>query len=70
MLVLSRKHGQSITIGDQIVITVVRVGRGNVQIGVAAPDDVKILRQELADRERDAAAINSSHLLAGVAAGY
>ena len=34
MLVLSRKRGQSIAIGDQIVITVVRLGRGNVQIGI------------------------------------
>ena len=50
MLVLSRKLGQSIVIGDQIVITVVRLGRGNVQIGVEAPAHVRILRQEVIKR--------------------
>jgi carbon storage regulator len=50
MLVLSRKRGQSITIGDQIVITVVRLSRGTVQIGIDAPGHVSILRQEIVDR--------------------
>jgi carbon storage regulator len=50
MLVLSRKRGQSITIGDQIVITVVRLSRGNVQIGIDAPGHVSILRQEIIER--------------------
>jgi carbon storage regulator len=50
MLVLSRKLGQSIVIGDQIVITVVRLGRGSVQIGVEAPPHVRILRQEVIER--------------------
>ncbi len=53
MLVLSRKIGQSITIGDQIVITVVRLSRGNVQIGVEAPGHVRILRQEIVQRMID-----------------
>ncbi len=50
MLVLSRKVGQSIVIGDQIVITIVRLGRGSVQIGVEAPPHVRILRQEVLER--------------------
>jgi carbon storage regulator len=53
MLVLSRKCGQSITIGDDIVITVVRLGRGNVQIGIEAPGHVRILRQEVIQRMLD-----------------
>ena len=50
MLVLSRKVGQLIVIGDQIVITIVRLGRGSVQIGVEAPPHVRILRQEVLER--------------------
>jgi carbon storage regulator CsrA len=50
MLVLSRKVGQSIVIGDQIVLTIVRLGRGSVQIGVEAPPHVRILRQEVMER--------------------
>jgi carbon storage regulator len=65
MLVLSRKRGQSITIGDQIVITVVRVGRGNVQIGIEAPGHVSILRQEIIDRLIDNGEIEDHGLYAG-----
>jgi carbon storage regulator len=47
MLVLSRKLNESILIGDQIQITVVGF-RGNcVRLGIAAPGNVSILRQEL-----------------------
>ena len=37
MLVLSRKVGEQIVVGDGIVITVVRMGQGSVRIGVEAP---------------------------------
>jgi carbon storage regulator len=47
MLVLSRKVGQRILIGDNITVTVVRVGQGGVRIGVEAPDDLEIVREEL-----------------------
>jgi carbon storage regulator len=57
MLVLSRKIGQSITIGDHIVITIVRLSRGNVQIGVEAPGHVRILRQEIIQRMIDSGAL-------------
>jgi carbon storage regulator len=53
MLVLSRKSGQSIMIGDDVVITIVRLGRGNVQIGVEAPHNVRILRQEVVERMQE-----------------
>lgn len=65
MLVLSRKCGQSIAIGDQIVITVVRLGRGNVQIGVAAPGHVPIFRQEIIERMIDEGEIEDNSLFAG-----
>lgn len=47
MLVLSRKRGERIHIGEDIVITVVDVDRGKVRIGVEAPRDVPVYRQEL-----------------------
>jgi carbon storage regulator len=50
MLVVSRKIGQRIFIGDNIVVTLVDVDRGKVRIGVEAPNDVRILREELLDR--------------------
>jgi carbon storage regulator len=47
MLVLSRKIGQRVKIGDGIVVTVVAARGGHVRLGVEAPGDVTILREEL-----------------------
>lgn len=47
MLVLSRKLSQQIVIGSDIRITVVKIDRNQVRIGIEAPDDVAILRGEL-----------------------
>lgn len=49
MLVLTRKLNESIRIGDDILITVVGVDRGKIRLGIAAPQDVKIMRSELPD---------------------
>lgn len=49
MLVLSRKSMQSVTIGSDIRITVIRLEGNQVRIGIEAPRDVRILRDELAD---------------------
>jgi len=49
MLVLSRKPLQSIMIGPDIRITIVKVERNQVRIGIEAPRDVTILRDELID---------------------
>jgi len=49
MLVLSRKAGQKIIINEKITITVVRVAQGSVRIGVDAPDDCTIVREEILD---------------------
>lgn len=48
MLVLSRKYGEKIYIGDGICITVVDIDRGKIRLGVEAPPDVPIYRQEIA----------------------
>ena len=47
MLVLSRREGQRIKLGDAIVVTVVRVAGGLVRLGIEAPSDILILRTEL-----------------------
>lgn len=47
MLVLSRKIGSSIKIGDDIILTVVKVDRNQVRLGITAPKHVSILRDEL-----------------------
>ena len=47
MLVLSRKLGEKIFIGENICITVVDIDRGKIRIGIEAPRDVPIFRQEL-----------------------
>jgi carbon storage regulator len=47
MLVLSRKESQRIRLGDSIVITVVRVAGDKVRLGIDAPRDMLVLRDEL-----------------------
>ncbi|MEK6248720.1 MAG: carbon storage regulator [Planctomycetales bacterium] len=47
MLVLSRKVGQRILIGDNIAVTVVRIGQGGVRIGIEAPKELEVIREEL-----------------------
>lgn len=50
MLVLSRKVGEKILIGDNISVTVVRVAQGIVRIGVEAPQETPIVREEIKDQ--------------------
>ncbi len=47
MLVLSRKEAQRIRLGDEIVITVLRLGGDKVRLGIEAPKDMLVLRDEL-----------------------
>lgn len=50
MLVLSRKVGERILVGDDITITVVRMAQGVVRIGVEAPNDMPIVREEIKEQ--------------------
>ena len=52
MLVLSRKIGEKILIGDQISVTVVRIAPGVVRIGIDAPDNLNIVREELKTQDQ------------------
>lgn len=47
MLVLTRKKGETIRIGGDIVVTVVDIGQGKVRIGVEAPKTVPVDRSEV-----------------------
>jgi len=47
MLVLTRKPGERLVIGDNIVLTVISVRNGQVRLGLEAPRDVPIRREEL-----------------------
>jgi carbon storage regulator len=49
MLVLSRKQNERIRVGDSGVVTIVRVSGDKVRIGIEAPPDVRVLRDELDD---------------------
>jgi len=51
MLVLSRKESERLIIGEKIVVTIVRIAGGSVRIGIEAPSDVQIQREEV--RRRD-----------------
>jgi carbon storage regulator len=47
MLVLSRKQNERILVGDSVVVTVVRVSGDKVRIGIDAPANVRVIRDEL-----------------------
>ena len=47
MLVLSRKPGERILIGEDVAVTIVRIGPNTVRVGVDAPRGMSIVREEL-----------------------
>ncbi len=54
MLVLARRSGESIRVGDSVRITVVAVSNGQVRLGIDAPDHVTVHREEVYERIADA----------------
>ena len=59
MLILSRRAGESLTIGDDITITVVGVSGNQIRLGITAPREIRVLREEIykaLDEENRAAA--------------
>jgi carbon storage regulator len=61
MLVLSRKAGEKLFIGDNIVITIVDIERGKIRIGIDAPKHVSVSRAELLSPQQQAEIIANSH---------
>lgn len=53
MLVLTRKIGEGIVIGDDITLKIIEIKGGNIRIGIDAPQDKKIYRQEVYDKISD-----------------
>lgn len=47
MLVITRKAGESVLIGDNIEVTVVRIDDGSIKLAIKAPREIPILRKEL-----------------------
>lgn len=54
MLVVTRKKGESILIGDDIEVSVSKIEDGSVKIAISAPKDVTILRKEIYKQVEDA----------------
>ncbi|MCA9015674.1 MAG: carbon storage regulator [Planctomycetaceae bacterium] len=54
MLVLTRKLAEGIRIGDEILVKVIRTGKGSIKIGIDAPDHLRVVRGELFEEEQGA----------------
>lgn len=52
MLVITRKNGEGFLIGENVRVTIVETAKDRVKIGIDAPSDIKIIRNELFDTER------------------
>jgi|UPI00039CDA62 carbon storage regulator len=69
MLVLSRKRGESIRIGNQIILSIIDKSDGSVRIGIQAPPEIPIYREELyqkivkENQQAVAAAANPAQLI-------
>ena len=57
MLILSRNIGESIVIGDDVVVRVLQVKDNQVRIGVDAPKDIPVHREEIYDRIQNEKAV-------------
>lgn len=70
MLVLARKVGEALAIGDVITVRVLEIKNGQVKIGVEAPEEVPVHREEILERIREAnrqAALETPADLSGLA---
>ena len=63
MLILTRRVGETLMIGDDIAVTVLGVKGGQVRVGVNAPRDVIVHREEIYERIRDEDATEHPPLL-------
>ncbi|MBI5408127.1 MAG: carbon storage regulator CsrA [Nitrospirae bacterium] len=63
MLVLTRKSNESIKLGDDITITVVEVKGNSVRLGIKAPANLRIYREELYEKIRQENLLSSNLLL-------
>jgi len=66
MLVLTRKAGEGIVLNGEIVLTVIEVRGRRVRLGIQAPDDVVVLRRELADFKTEQPELDPLDAMAGL----
>ncbi len=52
MLVVTLKENEKVTIGDEISIMVVEIRGGQIRLGIKAPDDIQVLREKAAMKEK------------------
>jgi carbon storage regulator len=52
MLILTRRIGRSVRVGEDITVTIVEVKGGQVRLGISAPREVAVHREEIAERIR------------------
>ena len=69
MLILTRREGESVRIGDDITITVLRVKGSQVRLGVDAPKSVSVQRGEISEHAGAALAAAATTASAGEAPG-
>lgn len=55
MLILTRRVGETVVIGNHIKVTVLEVKGSQTRLGIDAPSDIQILREELLERDQHAA---------------
>jgi len=61
MLVLTRKTQEQIQIGDNVTITVFRIKGNTVRVGIEAPQEIRVVRGELAEKENADASSDDTH---------
>lgn len=69
MLVLTRKKGESVLIGEDIEVTVIKTDDGSVKLAINAPKNITILRKELykeVQKENENAMFTNSELLKNI----
>ena len=66
MLVLSRKMNEKIMVGDDIIITIVKIDRNQVRIGIEAPGHVPVYREEILPATWHAEKEESANVVVGV----
>lgn len=69
MLVLTRKAGESLLIGDDIRVTIISADNEKVRVGIEAPSDRRIFREELLASTRDENRMAVQSALSGIPVG-